>query len=259
MTPDDDVRATLGELGDGATVAVGGLGSVRRPMGLLRALVASGVTDLVVVSFLGGLDVEYLLAAGVVDTLHTAGTSLDAAGLAPLYRRARQDGSPTVREWGEGSLHAALEASARGLPYLPTTTAVASDVVAHNPDLAVADDPFGTGPVTVARALPVDLALVHVPAASPGRDLWISGDPGVDDVLVRAADRVVVSAESRVQRAPRTATVSRVWVDAVVELPGGAWPTPCPGGAAGDPDAAARWVRADARRPELLEQEADRG
>ena len=249
----------LGEIADGCTVAIGGLGSDRRPMGLLRSLVAADVGDLTVVSFLGGLDVEFLLAAGIVAHLHTAGTSLDAAGLAPGYRHARQTGHPRVHEWGEGSLHAALESAARGLPWLPTRTSVGSDVVATNARLVVVDDPFGGGPVVVAGALPIDLALVHVPAASVHGDLFHDGDPGVDDVLVRAARRVVVSTDTIVERPSSRATISRLWVDQVVHLPGGSWPTPCSGTEPGDPSAASRWVAADTRRPELLWEGAANG
>lgn len=259
MAPEPPLRDAIGDLPAGATIAVGGLGSTRRPMQLLRALVEGGPRDLVVVSFLGGLDVEVLLAAGVVAHLHTAGTSLDAAGLAPLYRQARQSGHPTVHEWGEGSLHAALEAAARGLPYLPTGTAPGSDVVVTNPDLAIVDDPFGTGPVVVARALAIDLALVHVPAASARGDLFHDGDPGVDDALVRAARRVVVSTDRRVDRPAAEATVSRLWVDRVVDLPGGSWPTPCPGSEAGDPSASRRWVAAEVRTPDLVWEGAAHG
>ena len=61
----------------GATVAVGGTGLNRKPMALLQGIVAGGVRDLNIVSFLGSVDVEYLLASGVVADLHSAGVSLD--------------------------------------------------------------------------------------------------------------------------------------------------------------------------------------
>lgn len=252
MEPEAALEDVIGDLANASTIAVGGLGSNRRPMALLRSLVDAGVRDLTVVSFLGGLDVEMLLAAGVMAHLHTAGTSLDAAGLAPGYRTARQTGAPIVHEWGEGSLHAALEAAARGLPYLPTRTAAGSDVVATNPRLAIAEDPFGSGAVVLACAIPIDLALLHVPAASPVGDLFHDGDPGVDDLLVRAARRVVVSTDTRVDRPASDASISRLWVDRIVDLPGGSWPTPCIETEPGDPSAAHRWVAADVRTPDLL-------
>lgn len=240
---------------DGATVAIGGTGLFRKPMALLHALVDAGVRDLVVVSFLGSVDVELLLAAGAVAELHTAGVSLEAAGLAPAYRAARQDGTPRVVEWSEGSLHAALEATSRGLPSLPCGTSPRSDVVTRNPHLSVAPDPFTDEPVVVARALPVDLALLHVPAADRHGNLFVDGDPGVDGTLARAATTVIASIDERRDAPASRAVMSRIWVDAVVEVPGGAWPTACHPTSVGDSRAVRRWVRAEDRTPDLLRPE----
>lgn len=247
----DDIR-----IDDGATIAIGGIASIRKPMGLLRAIVDAGVRDLVVISFLGGLDVELLLAAGAVRELHTAGVSLDAAGLAPRYRAARQSGSVRVMEWSEGSLHAALEATARGLPSLPCGTAPGSDVVAANPHLTVAPDPFTGAPVVVARALPVDVGLLHVPGASAAGDLFIDGDAGVDGTIARAAATVVASASRRRDDPPARAAISRVWVDAVVALPDGAWPTWCHPTEVADLDVVRRWARDPDAPLALLTREA---
>ncbi len=103
---------------DGALVALGGIGTSRKPMALIRALVEAGVRDLRVVSALGSVDVDYLIAAGCVAEVHTAGVAIDGVGMAPRYRSARQSGTVRVVEWSEGSLHAALDAAARGLPSL---------------------------------------------------------------------------------------------------------------------------------------------
>ena len=51
------------EIDDGAVIGLGGAGLQRKPMAALAALVAAGRRDLRVVSFLGSLDVELLLAA----------------------------------------------------------------------------------------------------------------------------------------------------------------------------------------------------
>lgn len=250
-----DLDAVAARVPSGSTVAVGGSGLFRKPMALLHALVDAGVHDLVVVSFLGSVDVELLLAAGAVAELHTAGVSLEAAGLAPAYRTARQDGTPRVVEWSEGSLHAALEATTRGLPSLACGTSPRSDVVTRNPHLAVAADPFTGDPVVVARALPVDVALLHVPAADAAGNLFVDGDPGIDGTLARAAGTVIASVDERRHAPASRAVVSRLWVDAVVDAPGGAWPTGCHPTAAADPRAVQAWARADDRTPDLLRPE----
>lgn len=227
---------------DGALVAMGGIGTSRKPMALVRALVDAQVRDLRVVSVLGSVDVDLLLAAGCVAELHTAGVAVDGVGMAPRYRQARQTGAVRVVEWSEGSLHAALEAAGRGLPSLPCTTAPGSDVVAGNEALVVAPDPFTGASVVHARALAPDVALLHVAAASRRGDCYIDGDAGFDVVTACAARTVVVSTDEIVDRPGCEAGLSRIWVDSLVHLPGGAWPTACFPAALADLDALQEWV-----------------
>lgn len=234
-----DARASVA---DGALVAVGGIGISRKPMALVRMLAEAGVRDLRIVSVLGSIDVDYLIAAGCVAELHTAGVAIDGVGMAPRYRQARQAGAVRVVEWSEGSLHAALDAAARGLASLPCSTAPQSDVVAGNENLLVAPDPFTGAEVVHARALAPDVALLHVPEASAAGDLFIDGDGGFDVLTACAARSVVASAERVCDRPVTQATVSRIWVDAVLHSPGGAWPTACYPLAAADPAALQRWV-----------------
>ena len=58
MTHDE----VVGELRSGMTIGIGGWGSRRKPMSLVRAILRSDLTDLTVVSF-GGPDVGLLLAS----------------------------------------------------------------------------------------------------------------------------------------------------------------------------------------------------
>lgn len=210
---------------EGGLVAVGGSGLNRKPMELLRMLSASGIERIRLISFLGSLDVEYLLAKGQISELHTAGVSLEGAGLAPLYRAARQEGTVNVVEWSEGSLAAALEAGARGLGSLATPTSPRSAIVDTNPHLKVAPDPFTTDEVVFARGFQPDLALLHVSGVDAAGNLYIDGDPGIDGLLARSAGLVVASAEQMVERPAKEAAISRIWVDAAIVMPGGSWPT----------------------------------
>ncbi len=234
-----DARA---EVPDGALVAIGGAGISRKPMALLRALVDAGVRGLRVISVLGSVDVDYLIAARAVAEVHTAGVTIDGVGMAPRYRAARQSGDVHVVEWSEGSLHAALEAAARDLPSLPCRTSPDSDVVAGNEGLIVAPDPFTSEPVVHARALRPDVALLHVAEASERGDLYIDGDGGFDAVTACAAGRVIASADRIVKRDGWQASISRIWVDRLVHLPGGSWPTGAYPAAALDPAALQGWV-----------------
>lgn len=227
---------------DGALIAIGGIGTSRKPMALLRALVEAGVRNLRVISVLGSIDVDYLIAAGCVAEVHTAGVAIDGVGMAPRYRAARQSGDVRIVEWSEGALHAALEASARGLDSLPCSMSPDSDVVAVNENLILAPDPFTGEPVVYARALTPDVTFLHVAEASPQGDLFIDGDAAFDAITACASTAVVVSADGVGKRPGSEASLSRIWVDEVVAVPGGSWPTACYPVAALDPAALQKWV-----------------
>jgi glutaconate CoA-transferase subunit A len=237
---------------DGATVAIGGAGLNRKPMSLVRTLVDAGTRDLVVVAFLGSVDVELLLAAGAVAELHTAGVSLDGFGLAPAYRSARQRATPRVVEWSEGTLVAALEAASRGVPSMPTTTSPNSEVVAVNPWLAVHPDPFTGDPVVLARALRLDVALIHAPAADTANNLYIDGDAAVDALIARAAGRTVATAGALGRRPESEAAISRLWVDQVFIDEAGSLPTGCHPGTYTDLGTIGAWAGSDGSDASLL-------
>ena len=77
----------VGELRDGMTVGIGGWGSRRKPMALVRELLRSPVGDLTVVSY-GGPDVGLLCAAAKVRKVVFAFVSLDSIPLEPHFRNA---------------------------------------------------------------------------------------------------------------------------------------------------------------------------
>lgn len=214
-------------LGDGAVVAVGGAGLSRKPVAACRALAESGRRRLVLVSWLGSVDVELLLAAGCVAELHSAGVALDGAGLAPRYREAREQGTVRFVEWSEGSLVASLQAASLGLDSELTRSGLGSDLPALNPWLREVADPHTGEPVVAARALVPDLALLHVPAVDAEGNAYVEGDLGADGLLARAARRTLVTYEREAEPDPARAAISRIWIDEAVRVEGGARPAGC--------------------------------
>ena len=91
MTEDDVVA----ELSSGMTIGVGGWGSRRKPMSLVRAILRSDLKDLTVVSY-GGPDVGLLCATGQARRIIYGFVSLDTIPLEPHFRRARQEGTVAV-------------------------------------------------------------------------------------------------------------------------------------------------------------------
>ena len=212
---------------DGAVVGLGGAGLQRKPMAAVRMVAAAERRELTAVSFLGSLDVELLLAAGCIRTLHSAGVALDGAGLAPRYRAGRQDQTFEFVEWSEGTLLCALQATARGVPSLPTWMALDTDLPDLNANVRETPDPFTAERVMQVRALAVDVAILHVPGVDARGNAYVEGDFALDGALARAAKRTYVCYERRVDDDPRRAVLSRTWIDGLVHVPRGAWPTGC--------------------------------
>ncbi len=231
MTPEE----VAGELRSGMTIGIGGWGSRRKPMALVRAILRTRVRDLTVVSY-GGPDVGLLIAGGHVRRVVTGFVSLDSIPLEPHFRLARQRGTVELTELDEGMLYWGLSAAAHRLPFLPIRAGLGSDVMRVNPDLRTVRSPYADGEELVAMpALRLDVALVHLNRAdAEGNGQYLGPDPYFDDLYCLAAERAFVSCERIVPTAglldsapPQSLLVNRAMVHGVVETPGGAHFTSC--------------------------------
>jgi glutaconate CoA-transferase subunit A len=215
------------ELRDGMTIGIGGWGSRRKPMSLVREILRSPVGDLTIVSY-GGPDVGLLCAAGKVRRLVTGFVSLDSIPLEPHYRAARQAGAIEARELDEGMLQWGLYAACLRLPFLPTRAGLGSDVMTLNPDLRTVRSPYADGEELVAMpAIELDLAIVHANRADRAGNLAMLGpDPYFDDLFLGAARRRFASTERLALDGPPT--IHRGLVDGVIDARLGAHFTECP-------------------------------
>ncbi|MFF4753679.1 CoA transferase subunit A [Streptomyces sp. NPDC002514] len=229
------VEEVVGRLRSGMTIGVGGWGSRRKPMALVRALLRSDVTDLTVVSY-GGPDVGLLAAAGRIRKLVAAFVTLDSIPLEPHFRAARQRGELELAELDEAMFMWGLTAAAHRLPFMPIRAGLASDVMRVNPRLRTVTSPYEDGEELVAvPALRLDAALVHLNRADVhGNAQYLGPDPYFDDLFCEAADTAYVSCERIVDSGellkaagPQTLLVKRAFVNGVVESPNGAHFTSC--------------------------------
>ncbi|MEI2699896.1 MAG: CoA-transferase [Microthrixaceae bacterium] len=245
--PGPDKRCTdeevVAELRSGMTIGIGGWGSRRKPMSIVRAILRSDLTDLTIVSY-GGPDVGLLCRAGKVRKVISGFVSLDSIPLEPHYQAARQSGSIQAAEWDEGMLLLGLQAAAWRVPFLPTRAGLGSDVLEFMPDLRTVTSPYSTvvdgveydEELVAVPALELDAAIVHQNRADrSGNALWLGEDPFMDDLFVRAAERAYVSCEQVVptEGLARIADlahlrISRMDVTGVIESPNGAHFTECP-------------------------------
>ncbi|MFD6156017.1 cholesterol ring-cleaving hydrolase subunit IpdA [Nocardia sp. NPDC060256] len=226
----------VGELRSGMTIGIGGWGSRRKPMALVRAILRSDVTDLTVVSY-GGPDLGLLCSAGKVRKAYYGFVSLDSAPFYdPWFAHARTSGSLAAREMDEGMLKCGLEAAAARLPFLPIRAGLGSDVPNFwDGELRTVASPYpdadGQAETLIAMpALHLDAALVHLNIGDRhGNAAYTGVDPYFDDLYCLAAERRYLSVERIVETDELVKTVplqslllNRMMVDGVVEAPNGA-------------------------------------
>ena len=232
VPPDKRMRVdeVVAELHSGMTIGIGGWGSRRKPMDLVRAIGRSDLRDLTLVSY-GGPDVGLLCALGKVKRLVFGFVTLDSIPLEPHFRRARQSGRIEVTELDEGMLQLGLRAAAWRLPFLPTRAGLGSDVLRTNPGLETVACPYTGEDLVAVPALRLDAALVHVHRADMhGTSQVLGPDPYFDPWFAMAAERVFVSTEKfglEPDQPPGSRVLHRMMVTGVVEAPGGAGFTEC--------------------------------
>lgn len=235
-----DKRSTLddvvAQLRSGMTIGIGGWGSRRKPMALVRAILRSDITDLTVVSY-GGPDVGLLCSAGKVRRVYYGFVSLDSVPFYdPWFAKARTSGTIEAREMDEGMLRCGLQAAAQRLPFLPIRAGLGSSVPDFwDGELRTVASPYpapngGFETLIAMPALHLDAALVHLNLGDAhGNAAYTGIDPYFDDLFLMAAQRRYLSVERLVSTEelvksvpPQALLVNRMMADAVVEAPDGA-------------------------------------
>ncbi|NNE73648.1 MAG: CoA transferase subunit A [Acidimicrobiales bacterium] len=256
MTEDEVVA----QLADGMTIGIGGWGSRRKPMSLVRAILRSDLKDLTIVSY-GGPDIGLLCAAGKAKKVVYGFVSLDSIPLEPHFRVARQTGSVEVVELDEGAFYLGLMAAAHRVPFYPTRAGLGSDMLKNNPEIRTITSPYDDGEELVAiPARHLDVCLLHMNRAdAAGNGQFLGPDLFFDDLFAMAADKTYMSCEKIVptenlldEGSIHTLKINRIFVDGVIEAPRGAHFTECPPDYDRD-EAFQREYAATARDPELWE------
>ena len=227
------VAALAEQIPDGALVALPpAYGNV--PMALVRALINRGARDLRLLCVpIGGFAVDLLIGAGCVAEVEAAAVSLAEAGPAPAFTRAVESGLLRMIDTTCPAVHSALQASEKGVPFMPLGGVIGSDIERHRDDWRVVDDPLGAGggPILLVPAIQPDFAIIHGVAADRAGNIWI-GRRRELATMAHAAKTTLATVE-RIQdesllasEASAAASLPGLYVSSVAVAPAGAKP-PC--------------------------------
>jgi glutaconate CoA-transferase subunit A len=219
---------------DGDVLAIGGCLYSRTPLALLAEILRQGRRGLTLSRNLMCYEGEWFIAANAAERVVTSWFGIGLPwGLSRIVREAVESGRVRYEEWSHLALGLRYRAAAMGLPFLPTLTMLGSDLMAVG-EARTMTCPYTGETLCLVPALYPDVALLHVHRADRYGNCQIDGYPHMDADLARAATTVLVTAEAivpeeEIRRHPDRTVIPAFAVDAVVEVPGGAFPHECYG------------------------------
>ncbi len=221
------LREAVGEfVFDGCSIAFSGISS-REPVAAAYEIMRQGKRNLTFVTDSSADTAELLIAGGCLSRLESAYIWIGVVGMGYNFRRAAETGIPNyleIEEYSNLGISARFMAGASGLPFMPTKSLLGSDIITHNPRIKVMEDPYGSGPVALVPASTPDVAFIHVSRADRTGNAQIWGMLMNDDLLARAAKKVVLLCEeiiptSEIRKIPNMTIIPSYCVSAVVEEP----------------------------------------
>ena len=237
----------------GDHISLGGFTINRNPMAAVHEIIRQEKRDLHLYVHSNGQALDELVGAGCVNRVEAA--YCGNGRFAPTcicFKRKCRNGEILVEDYTNYQMALRFLAGSMGVPFLPTRSSLGSDVLyeqgfdeairAGDPvipsrKVAVMDDPFAEPGTKADRLVLVpavnpDVTVVHVQKADKHGYAAMEGLTFSDAEQVKAARKVIVTCEEVVDSQvfkdrPETVSIPGFCVDAVVEVPFGAYPTAC--------------------------------
>ena len=218
---------------NGDLIGIGGLSFWRKPISACREIIRQNKKDLSICTFVGGIDVDMLIAGGCISEVRSCFVGMEIFGMAPHYRKAVESGVIHVSEESEATIALGLRASYLKVPFMPLKGIIGTDMPKVRNDIKQIEDPLGSG--TQVMAVPkidLDVTIIHVPYADEFGNGNIAGAVWMDADMGKTAKKTIITCEKLVEtedirHLPGKAQLPIQTTNAVVKMPFGAHPTSC--------------------------------
>ncbi len=236
---------------DGDLIGIGGLSFWRKPISACREIIRQHKKDLSICTFVGGIDVDMLIAGACVSEVRSCFVGMEIFGMAPHFRKAVESGLIKISEESEATIALGLRASYLKVPFMPLKGIIGTDMPKVRNDIKQIEDPLGSG--TQIMAVPkidLDVAILHVPYADGFGNGNIPGAVWMDADMAKTAKKTIIICEKLVETEdirylPGKAQLPQQTTDAVVKMPFGAHPTSCFPIYTYDPQHIQQYIKAD--------------
>ena len=246
-------RAVEAFVKSGDHISLGGFTINRNPMAAVHEIIRQEKTGLHLYVHSNGQALDELVGAGCVHRVEAA--YCGNGRFAPTcicFKRKWRNGEILVEDYTNYQMALRFLAGSMGVPFLPTRSSLGSDVLYEqgfdeeirscdpalpSKKLAVMEDPFGSpgseaDRLVLVPAVNPTVTVVHAQKADKHGYAAVEGLTFSDAEQVKAARKVIVTCEEIVdsrffKERPESVCIPGFCVDAVVEVPFGAYPTAC--------------------------------
>jgi len=178
-----------------------------------------------------GLCADLLIGAGCVAEVESSAVSLGEAGLAPRFSEAAEKGEIVVRDATCPAVHTALQATEKGVPFMPLRGVLETDVFRSRADWRASQNPFAKGedPILLIPAIAPDIALFHARWADEAGNVWVGRRRELATIAHAARQAFVTFEELKrgdmlEDELLAPGVISSVYVTALAPAAKGAWP-----------------------------------
>jgi len=178
-----------------------------------------------------GLSADLLIGADCVAEVHSSAVSLGEAGLAPRFTEAAERGDIKVVDYTCPAVHTALQATEKGVPFMPLRGVLGSDLIAAHGDWQVTQNPFAAAadPILLISAIVPDIALFHARWADQAGNVWVGRRRELATIAHAARQTYVTVEEMRAgdmleDELLAPGVISATYVSGVARAERGAWP-----------------------------------
>lgn len=248
MTLEEAVRRFVK---DGCQMAIGGFTVTRNPMAMVYEIVRQRVRNIHLVCHSNGQALDVLIGGGCVKRLEIAyGGNGRFAPTCIRFKKAIEKKEIEFEDYSNYQMSLRFLAGALGVPFMPTRSGFGSDLIAYegfspeirkeervaNKKYVFIQNPFERekDDVILLPALTPDVTILHAQYVGDDGTVRIKGLTFADVEQAKAADAVIVTCEEIVPRAsirldPDQNTLPPFFIDAIIRVPYGAYPTGCYG------------------------------
>jgi len=183
-----------------------------------------------------GMCADLLIGAGCVAEVETSAVSLGEAGLAPRFTEAAEKGLLKVKDATCPAIHTALQATEKGVPFMPLRGVLGSDLTRNRNDWKVQQNPFSgeQDSILYVKAISPDVALFHARWVDEEGNAWIGRRKELATIAHASRLTFVTFEEKKAgsmleDELLAPGVISSVYISAAAPAPRGAWPLGAPG------------------------------